>query len=140
MKDIEIAKNELKDNITCVLVKDEIIYKSELKGIAPVMKCLNENIDLKGFSVADKVVGRAAAFLFIKAGIKEIYTEIISDGAIQLLNDYNIPFTYNTKVDKIINKTGDDICPMEKTVINVDNHNPEEAYILLNEKIKSLRK
>ena len=56
----------------------------------------------------------------------------------EILEKYNIPYEYKTLVDKIINRTGDDICPMEKTVQDVDD--PKIAYELLDAKIKSLRK
>ncbi|MBQ3419319.1 MAG: DUF1893 domain-containing protein [Erysipelotrichaceae bacterium] len=138
MNNIEKAKELLKDDLTCVLVKDDIVYTSKARGIAPVLNYLNEKVDLNSFSVADRIVGKAAAFLFVNAGIKEVYTEVLSVKGKEILEKYNIPYEYKTLVDKIINRTGDDICPMEKTVQDVDD--PKIAYELLDAKIKSLRK
>ena len=38
--------------------------------------------------------------------------------------------------DYIINRKGDDMCPMEKTVVNINDLN--EAYEALNNKLKSM--
>ena len=138
MTNVEKAKELLIDNKTCVLVKDDMVITSELRGIAPVINLLNTNTDLKGYSVADRIVGKAAALLFVYAGIKEAYGEVMSEAGIKVLEKYNIPYSYKTKTEKIINRTGDDICPMEKTVIDIDN--PEDAYIALKKKVESLRK
>lgn len=138
MADLEKAKELLVDNKTCVLVKDETIITSELKGIMPIISLLSTNTDLEGYSVADRIVGKAAALLFVYAGIKEAYGEVMSETGMKVLEDFNIPYSYKIKTDKIINRTGDDICPMEKTVIEIDN--PEDAYIALKKKVESLRK
>lgn len=138
MTDLEKAKKLLVDNKTCVLVKDETIITSELKGIMPIISLLNNNTDLKAYSVADRIVGKAAASLFVYAGIKEVYGEVMSEAGMKVLEKYNIPYSYKIKTDKIINRTGDDICPMEKTVIDIDN--PNDAYIALKKKVESLHK
>ncbi len=136
MADIEKAKQLLKDDITCVLVKGDTVYTSVKKGIAPIMEFLNEGRDIRGFSVADRIVGKAAASLFICAGIREVYGEVMSVRGMAKLDEYQIPYTFKDKADKIINRKGDDICPMEKTVMDIDD--PKEAYLALKEKIKSL--
>ena len=137
MTDIEKAKELLKDDFTCALVKGETVYTSKDKGIAPVLRHLNEGTDLEGFCVADKIVGKAAASLFICAGIKEVYGEVMSVKGMAKLEEYDIPYTYGTQVDKIINRKGDDICPMERTVQDIDD--PKEAWKALDEKVRSLR-
>ena len=76
---------------------------------------------LSGYSAADKVVGRAAAALFIKCGIKEVYARVLSIGGKELLDTYGIPCTYDTLIDRIINRKGTDICPMEKAVHGIDD-------------------
>ena len=45
---------------------------------------------LKGASIADKVVGKGAAALMILGGIKELYTDIISTKALELLQKSDI--------------------------------------------------
>lgn len=123
MKDIDKAKLLLKDDITLVLVKDNDIIKSKLRGIKPLINILNENIDISDYSLADKIVGKAQALLSVKANIKEVYANVMSISATKILNKYNIPYSYKTLTDKIINHSGDDICPMEKAVLNIDDYN-----------------
>lgn len=70
MSDIERAKELLKSkSFTCVMCKDETLYTSKKRGVVPVLEKLEQNAELKGFSVADKVIGKAAAMLFHLADI-----------------------------------------------------------------------
>ena len=134
MKDLERAIELLTGERTCVLVKDDTVYISEEKGIAPIMYYLNNGIDISGFSVADRIVGKAAASLFICAGIKEAYGEVMSEKGLAKLEEYKIPASCAHLVEKIINRRGDDICPMDKTVLDIDD--PHKAYRALYEKTK----
>lgn len=121
MNDLELAKDLLKDELTIVLVKDTIIYKDNKRGIKAMLDLINNEIDLTGFSVADKVVGKGAAVLFIYSKVKEIYTKVISVTALEILIKCNIKVSYDKLVENIINRKGDDICPMEKAVLNIND-------------------
>ena len=67
MNSIERAKETLKNGkYTCVVCSNDIIYTSTQKGVAPMLDFIEKNICLTGFSAADKIVGKAAAMLFIK--------------------------------------------------------------------------
>lgn len=136
MNDILKAKELLKDNITLALVKDEKVITSTLTGIKPLIKLLNENTNLKGFSIADKIVGKAQAMLIVKAGIKEVYAKVLSKNGESILKKYNINYTYEVLTDQIINHQKTDICPMEKVVKDIDDI--ERAYIELKEKVTSM--
>lgn len=127
MNNLEIAKNILIHNDkTCVLCKGDIIYLSEDKGIAPMVNFINNGLDLHGFSAADRIVGKAAAMLFILAEIKEVYASVISKDAMEMFSQYGVKYTYDKQTDRIINRKGDDICPMEKAVKDISQ--PELAY------------
>lgn len=132
MNNLEKAKLNLKDENTLVLVKGEIIYVSQGHGVRPMLDFINNKIDLTGFSVADKVVGKGAAMLFIYAKISEVYARLISKPALAVLNEHKVKVTYDKLVNNIINKRGDDLCPMEKATLNIDDI--LEAYKVLCEK------
>lgn len=84
------------------------------RGISALYGLLkNEVTFLKGSSVADKIVGRAAASLMVLGGVKELYAEIISDSALELLETASIIVSYGLKVQYIINRTNTGMCPME---------------------------
>ena len=139
MNDIEIAKSTLKNNcLTCVLCKGDLIYTSQKRGVVPVLELLEQNADLKGFSAADKVVGKAAAMLFHLAGISVLYTEIISAPAKEYLEKTDIVFSYSELTDRIVNRSGDGLCPMESAVCCIDD--PHEGLIAIRNKLDELRK
>lgn len=138
MKDIELAKSLLKDDKTIVLVKDDKVLDSTRSGVKPLIGFLNDGIDVSGYSLADRIVGKAQAMLCVKANIKEVFGKVMSYDGMAILEKYHIPYSYETLVEFIINRTGDDICPMEKTVRDIDDL--EGAYIALNKKIEELQK
>lgn len=137
MSDLEKAK-QLLNGHSIVLVKNEEVIIDDGKGISPMMKFIGENINLEGFSAADIVIGKAAAMLFTKAKIKAVYGNIMSIDAKNYLSNHNIECNYNQLVDNIINRMGTDICPMEKTVKDIDDY--EVGYIALKQKIQEMRK
>lgn len=135
MTDIEIAKSNLSGHTIC-LCKDGNCLYSERRGIAPMMSFIAEGADLRGYSVADLVVGKAAAMLFVLSGIKSVFAKTLSKSGEEILKRYETPYEYETLTDKIINRDGTDICPMEKAVSVTED--PKEAYLILSERIKRM--
>lgn len=103
-----------------------------------MMRFIEERRDLRGYAVADIIIGKAAALLFIKAGIREVYGEVMSKAGYDLLLQHAIPCACGTLTEKIINRKGDGVCPMEQTVARIDD--PEEGYIALKTRLSELRK
>lgn len=137
MHEGQTAKELLKaGNYTCVLKKDDVIYTSTERGIKPLVGWLKEGRDMHGFSAADKIVGKAAALLFVLAGVHDVYAPVMSAGAVSMFRKYDVDASYDLVVSNIINRTGDDICPMEKTVAQIDT--PDVAFEALQAKIREL--
>lgn len=135
MTEIDVAKKLMKDCFyTCVLCKGDKLHISQKSGVAPMMEFIEKGIDLKGFSVSDKVVGKAVALLFVLAGVTEVYAEVISKHAIAVLEKNNIAFSFEKEVDNIINRKGDGLCPMEEATLNIDD--PKEAYEAIKAKLE----
>ena len=69
--EIAMDKNLLKardlllaGNYTCVVCREDTLYTTTHRGVAPLLNWLDDGTDLEGFSAADRVVGRGAAFLY----------------------------------------------------------------------------
>jgi hypothetical protein len=115
---------------TLVVVNGSQEFTSNLTGLSPLLNILKNTPEiLRGACVADKIVGKAAAVLFLYGGVKELYAEVISSYALPVLEDSDIKLIYNKKVPTIKNRAGTDTCPMEKRVLNIDN--PEICADLL---------
>lgn len=136
MTDFETAKSNLSGHTIC-LCKDGNCLYSEKRGIAPMMNFIERGVNLSGYSVADLVVGKAAALLFVKCGIKRVFAKTLSGYGKKILELYGVDYEYEVLTEKIINRAGTDICPMEKAVMNTDI--PEEAYEVLKKKLNELK-
>ena len=133
MTDLEIARVNLKGHSIC-LCKDGEFFTDDGRGISPMIRILEEERVLRGYSVADMVVGKAAAMLFVKAGIIEVYAEVMSSAARDYLRQHNITCEWNTLTQRIINRAGTDICPMEKTVADISD--AQEGYKALRAEVQ----
>ena len=112
---------------TIAVVSNGEVFTSQERGVKPLLHLLTEKKGfLKGASVADKVIGKAAALLMVLGKIKEVHTLIISEPAIKVFEKYNIPCFYDKKVNRIVNRTGDGLCPMETLCLDVEK--PKEAF------------
>ena len=116
---------------------NKIIYCSNEIGVKPILSKLNENIDFyKDADIEDTVVGKAAACLYVLAKIKFVYAHTLSELAKTYLEKNNIPFKYDELVKEIRNRTNTDMCPLEKSVIDIDD--PILAKSALENTIKEL--
>ena len=79
-KDLEQAKALLENNeeYTCAACRAGESFASEEHGIRPLMRWLNEGTDLSGASAADRIVGKAAAFLYVLLGVRTVYAPLMS--------------------------------------------------------------
>ena len=135
---LEKAKSILLSSAsTIAVISNGEVFTSQERGVKPLLFLLKEKKEfLKGASVADKVIGKAAALLMALGEIKEVHTLIISEPAIKVFEKYNIACFYDKKVDRIVNRTGDGLCPMETLCLDVDN--PAEAFTKIKEKLSKM--
>lgn len=138
MTNLEKTKEILKGGYTCVLCNSEQVYTSTKRGVAPMLEFIDSGTDLHGFSAADKVIGKAAAMLFVHAGVAEVYADIMSKSAADFLAGRKIPFSYGELTDKIINRRGDGICPMEQATADINDI--DEAIAAIKKRLAELRK
>jgi len=129
MQDLEIAKNLLKNkNNTLVIVKKaRVLFETSsprIRGLLTAVEELGEA--MRGSSVADKIVGEAAAQLCAYSRAAEVFAVTLSECGKDLLERHNINYEYENMVPHILNATKTDLCPFEKVVAG--SRNPEEAY------------
>jgi len=132
MIDFLKAKQLLINDITLVMVKDEQVITSKEKGISYLLSLTSEN-KYQGYSVADKIVGKAAAFLYVIMQVENVYGEIITKRAVEILRQANINAEYKILTENIINRTNTGLCPMELTVLNIEDK--DKAFMALKKKI-----
>ena len=110
------------------------VKTSSLKGITPIMELLTAQPRFfTGACVADRVIGKAAAFLLVKGEITYLYAKVISVHGAEVLEKNNIPFEYEKMVPYIINRTKDGMCPFEASVLEEDNS--EQAFLVIQKKL-----
>ena len=109
------------------------------RGVADLYDLLVKESDfLKGASIADKVIGKAAATLMVLGGVKEVYTHIISRPALQLLQEAGITVSCDEVVDHIINRDRTGWCPLEQA--SRDLHSAKEIFPVIEKFISNQRK
>lgn len=118
----------VRNGYTCVLCGEGRILTATARGVRPLAQWLRDGEDLRGYSAADKVVGRATAFLYCLLGVREVYAHVMSQQALSVLLENHIHAEYDTLVPYIINRKGDGICPFELAVRDItEPHRALEA-------------
>lgn len=138
MTDLDAArKTLLTGEYTCVLCHNDLLRTSTRRGVAPLLAWLEAGDVPPGFSAADKVVGRATAFLYCLLGAKAVYAAVISRGALQVLEENGIAVTYDQQVDSIRNRQNDGVCPMEAATQSVTR--PQDAPAAIYAALEALK-
>lgn len=137
MSDIERAKAALRGHSVAVCRAGEVMTRDG-RGIAPLLAIASEESALRGASVADLIVGKAAALLMALAGVSEVYAEVMSEAGERTLSEHDIPHSCGLLVPYIIDRTGKDVCPMERAVADVSD--PAEAYAVLSARLEELKR
>lgn len=116
---------------------NEVLTKKE-RGIKPLMDLYNDKASYVGFLAADKVIGKAAAFMYALLGITEVYADVVSERALDVFKSFDINIEYGKCVSAIENRTKTGYCPMETAVWDIDN--PEQALIAIKNTLNKLKK
>lgn len=125
-----------KGHYTCVLKRNDVVYTNTERGVKPLVRWLTEGTDLRGFWAADKVVGKATAYLYCLLGVRGVYAHVVSRSAARVLTENGIEAAYDTLVENIINRQGTGICPFEAAVLEIDT--PDEALPAIRAKMAQM--
>ena len=138
MNNLEKAKKLLAEgDFTCVMCSDSDTLTFTARGVKPLVILLRDEKMLDQYSSADKVVGRATAFLYVLLGIKCVHANVMSRAALAVLNDLGVEASFEKLVDNIINRAGDGICPFEAAVLDIND--PDAAYRAILDKMREMR-
>lgn len=129
MDDLEAARQRLKDKeLSLVFTKNsKVIFETEVEGLRGFLQAIEKlGGSLSEASVADKIVGKAAALLCAYSKAKAVFAVTISQSGRETLKAYRIPLEYENLVPIILNRKKNDRCPFEKLVESTTD--PKEAY------------
>lgn len=127
---IDILHNE---GLTLVIKSaDGNLHRFTQRGVKDLLALVTEQPQvLQGALVADKAVGKAAAACMAVGGVSRVYTDVMSEPALSLLQRHGIEVQYGQLVDHIINRAGDGWCPMERL-----SHDEDDPVVII-QKIKA---
>ena len=136
--DLDLARALLiadKDATLVAVRGDEVITCTE-RGIKPLLAWVREGRDLTGFSVADKVVGKAPALLYAVLGPSAVFSPVMSWTGRAVLLAASVATSYDVLVPHIQNRSHSGQCPMDASVTDV--FDPYEAVSVLAERARAV--
>ncbi|MBQ4339679.1 MAG: DUF1893 domain-containing protein [Firmicutes bacterium] len=133
--DLETAVETLKNGgYTCVICKEGKLMTSFERGIKPLIDWYDSGLDLTGAFAADKVVGKAAAMMYVLMSVKQVYSFTMSKTAVETFNRFGVEWSCDRIVDVINNRTNTGSCPMEQAVLLCND--PLSSYKSIKNKLK----
>lgn len=116
---------------------EKVVYESTDRGVKPLIAAIDSGVDYSGCDAADKIVGKAAANLYLLINVKSVRACVMTYAAKDILTANGIQCEADTFTDKIVNRNGDGPCPMETAVADADS--PDAAFKSIREKIKLMQ-
>jgi hypothetical protein len=135
--DLELAKQRLsQENLSLVIAKEgRVLFETQARGISGLLDAIKKiGKNIRASSVADRIVGRAAALLLIYSGVVAVFAVTVSNSGIEVLKDHSITHEFEKQVPYILNCERADVCPFEKLVAKVSD--PKDAYEALKTRCK----
>lgn len=116
-----------------------LLYCSNEKGVKPALEFLALGKEVtRGSSVADRVIGKGSSMIISLSGCENLHGNIMSKGALDFLKTKEMKLSWEKEVENIINRKGDDICPVEKLLREVEE--PMEGLTLIKDFLRDLRR
>ena len=136
--DLDLARALLIANkdATLVAVRGDDIIVCRERGVKPLLKMIADGRSLRGFSVADKVVGKAPALLYAVLGPEAVFSPVMSWTGRAVLLASGIAVSHDLLVPHIQNRSKSGQCPMDESVTNV--WEPYEAVSVLEERARQM--
>ncbi len=132
-----LAARLREEELTCIIKTEDRTLTSRQSGIRPLLEWIAAGENVAGASAADKIVGKAAALLYVLMGVREVWAEVLSESGLAVFQSHGIRAEYAHLTPRIINRAGTGICPMEETVLSISE--PSEALDVLKKTAARLR-
>jgi len=125
--DLELARKQVEDGIASVALACEgrLLGRARGNGLLPLVELL----DRLGWSpergssawpappaLADRVVGKAAALLAVRAGVRAVWGQVVSQPARDVLAEQCVHVQGEETVPFVCGRQPGEICPMERLV------------------------
>jgi hypothetical protein len=110
-------------NLNLLIIKNnKTLVESRKEGMRPLLEAVERygRSGLRDSVLVDKIVGKAAALLMVYLKPKEVYCGTLSTRAEAVLQRHNVAYHSENIIPEILCETGDDICPFEKTVLEIE--------------------
>ena len=115
-----------------------VLAESSEPGMAATLACLEATRRAgPGASVADLVVGRAAAWAALWAGVKALYAGVLSRPAERLLAEGGLRVEASRRVENIRDRSRRGLCPLEAAV--AEARTADEAVEIIRSLILTLQ-
>lgn len=122
---------------SCVVLNGEMRTFSQ-RGVMDLYDLLTHEPEfLNGALIADKVVGKGAAALIALGKVKELYADVISQPAYDLLQSAGLQVSYGQIVPQIMNRLGTGRCPVETLCSSAQS--PEDCFPFIEQFVQKLR-
>ena len=69
--------------------------------------------------------------------IRQVYGALMSSAALEYLTEHGCKADFGKKIDVVANRSGDGICPLESSVMDIED--PQIGYHRLKETISQLK-
>lgn len=114
----DIVQELIDKGCSCIVYSQSEKHYFYNHGVKDLFFLLNDSPDVMyNAFITDKVIGKGAAALMCAGKVADVYAVTISQPALELLKIHGINVEYGQCVAHIINRTGTDLCPVEKLCI-----------------------
>ena len=124
LSEIMLKRLEEKEASCLIYNNGELLYTSSFIGVKPLLVFMEQYP--QGFAdqklvLVDKVIGKAALLLSSLIGIQDIYTPLASNLAVDAASLHNIALHAESVVPFIKNRDNTGMCPLEQSVMGIDD-------------------
>lgn len=137
---VQTAINKVNtDGISCVVIREgTIIQEADGRGVSPLLDLYKNTPHLlHGSTVVDRIIGKGAAMILVLGGVSRVHGELMSQAGRQYLEDHGINLSYGRCIEVINNRKNDGMCPIERSVIDIDD--PVEGYEAITNTVTALK-